>query len=130
MAVAILMLFQSVAHMFNVWDALKDYPKCIQDAVDPTLEISQAQVKYSQCTENLYRITGIQVRYKQTDLSMRQYWGALIAPVVSIFIWAIVFFFGIIFYNTGKIIIPIENVQKKFDARKPESLKKKKPEAK
>jgi len=107
---AILMLFQGVAHMFDVWDSLKDYPKCV-DAVEPEEgEGISAQVTlYKECKDILYRKTGTQLLASQVKPTARQYWIALIAPVADIFLWAIIFFFGIMLYNTGKIIIPVEH---------------------
>ncbi|MCX6802434.1 MAG: hypothetical protein NT067_04990 [Candidatus Diapherotrites archaeon] len=106
---AVLMLFQGVAHMFDVWDSLKSYPNCVSTSIDVSgSNLEQAQSMYKDCREILYRKTGIQLLSGQIDINARQYWIALISPVAGIFLWAIVFFFGIMFYNTGKIIIPIE----------------------
>lgn len=107
---AVLMLFLGVAQMFNVWDSLKSYPVCISDAIDPSnSDLVLAQQKYTDCREILYRTTGIQMLSTQVDLTLRQYWGALIAPITGIFMWAIIFFLGIMLYNTGKIFIPVQS---------------------
>jgi len=101
---AILMLFQGVGYMFDVWDSLKDYPLCVSEE--------------DECREILFRKTNIQLLSNQSMPTSRQYWMALIEPVASIFFWAIVFFFGIMFYNTGKIVIPVErSVSKKKKRR-------------
>jgi hypothetical protein len=107
---AVLMLFLGVAQMFNVWDSLKSYPVCAGEALDPSnADLVLAHQQYSDCKEILYRTTGIQLLYKQVDLTQRQYWGALISPIIGIFLWAIVFFLGIMLYNTGKIFIPVQS---------------------
>ena len=119
---AILMLFMTVAHMFEVWTSLKDYPNCVSTALDVSgANLEQAKSMYKDCREILHNITGIQLLSAQVDINGRQYWIALISPVANIFLWSIVFFFGIMLYNTGKIIIPIERVQSK-----PAPVKKKK----
>lgn len=105
---AILMLFQGVAQMFDVWDSLKDYPNCIDSVNQSQPTVLEAQSMYKDCKEILYRKTGIQLLRSQVSLTARQYWIALIGPVAGIFFWAIVFFFGVMLYNTGKIVIPVE----------------------
>lgn len=115
---AILMLFQSVAHMFEVWDSLKDYPNCIKATNQSEDSLLEAQQMYSECKESLYRKTGLQLLFSQVEITMRQYWMTLLQPIAGIFFWAIVFFFGIMLYNTGKIIIPLEQSTKKKKKKK------------
>jgi len=112
---AVLMLFQGVAQMFDSWDALKDYPKCVDAVQAPSSgDVVNAQFSmYKECKEILYRKTGIQLLSSQVLPSARQKWIALIGPIAGIFFWSIMFFFGIMLYNTGKIVIPVEHSKPK-----------------
>ncbi len=105
---AVLMLFQGVANMFDTWDELKAYPSCLEssDAMHET--VLEAQEGYKDCKEILYRKTGIQLLHSQVNPTARQYWMAFLEPIFWIFVWAIMFFFGTMLYNTGKIVIPIQ----------------------
>ena len=116
---AVLMLLQGVAQMFDAWDSLKAYPKCVAVADDLGLAKDSGQAMYKECREILYRKTGIQLLAGQIDITGRQFWMALISPVAGLFLWAIVFFLGIMLYNTGKIFIPVQSA-----AQEPQKKKK------
>jgi hypothetical protein len=51
-------------------------------------------------------------------MSGRQFWSALLGPIAEVLSWAVVFILGIIFYRTGSIVIPIEQITKEVPERK------------
>ncbi len=105
---ALLLFLRAGANMFDSWNAVQSYPSCIQkigSEVD-----SVAQLQYMHCKESLYNITGVQLRGDQDKLSSRQFWAALLGPIAEVLAWAVVFILGIIFYRTGNIVVPIEQV--------------------
>ena len=104
---ALLMFVQASANMFDSWDNLKFYDKCIS-SVDTANSISQQQDDYAYCTDVLYRSTGIVVKGDDLRLTARQFWGGLLSPIASILFWLAGLFVGYIFYRTGDIVLPIE----------------------
>tara|TARA_Y100000310_G_scaffold327497_2_gene393971 strand:+ start:5690 stop:6121 length:432 start_codon:yes stop_codon:yes gene_type:complete len=121
--VAILMFVRAGAQMFDSWDTLKSYPDCIASIGSGTDEV--AQLQYMDCKDSLYGITGLQLKGAQDKMSTRQFWFALLGPIGNLFIWAIVFLLGIVFYNTGNLIVPIEqSVREIPDVKLPAAKKK------
>ncbi len=129
---ALLMFLQSVASMFDSWNALGEYPNCLKqanavvdDRATPELQTQQlqlAQLKYMDCKDSLYKTTGVQLRGNQSRITARQFWSALLQPIAVVLFWAVVFVFGIIIYKTGNLMLPIEETVREL----PEKPRKKK----
>ena len=105
---ALIMFVRAGAQMFDSWDALKSYPTCISSIGSENDAV--AQMQYIDCKDSLYRITDLQLKGDQDKISSRQFWFALLGPIANLFAWAVVFLLGIVFYRTGNIVIPIEQV--------------------
>ncbi|MEW6294693.1 MAG: hypothetical protein AB1467_00155 [Candidatus Diapherotrites archaeon] len=102
---ALLLVLQSISTMFETWQMVADFPSCISDAAG-TGQLSF--MKYVDCKDALYKTTGIVVRGGETQLSMKQYFVALTAPIVYLFFWLAVFLAGVMVYKSGSLVIPIE----------------------
>ena len=116
---SLLLFLRAGAHMFDSWDAIKNYPSCLQKIGSEADTV--AQLQYLHCKDALYKITGVELRGDQDKISSRQFWVALLGPVAEVLAWAVVFILGIIFYKTGEIVVPIEQVireQHSFPKRK------------
>lgn len=133
LVVSVLMLFQSGAVMFDSWQAVKGFNGCVDDAYsinavdDPTLAVL-SELKYQDCKESLYQITGAQVTGGQKYLTSRQFWTAFMGPIGNIFIWAIVLLIAMLLFNNSSIVIPVEQVEipLNVESKKIVSIKKKK----
>jgi len=134
--VAVLMLLNSGAVMFDSWQALKGFNNCVEDAISSAsgnqgttdFEVTQAkilyQLEYKDCKDSLYQITGAQVTGGQTTIQLwksRQFWIAMIGPISAFFAWAIVFLFALFLFNNSSIVVPVEEVEvpiRAFDRKK------------
>jgi len=105
---ALLLFLRAAANMYDSWDAVQSYPSCIKKIGSEVDEV--AQLQYMHCKDALYKITGVQLRGDQDRLSRSQFWAALLGPIAEFLWWAVVFILGIIFYRTGNIVVPIEQV--------------------
>jgi hypothetical protein len=121
--IAVLMLINAGAIMFDSWGALKEFNSCVEmsgmndmDVLDPAQQLL-AQMRYSDCKSSLYEITGAQVKAGQTSLTSRQFWTALTGPISNFFIWMIVLLIGLFIYNNTSIIIPIQELEVKEKAK-------------
>ncbi len=129
---ALFLFLKAGAHMFDSWDAIKEYPGCVQkielladvngltgfEATQLHYSYGQYyQSRYTHCKDALYNITGVQLKGDQTKISSRQFFVALLGPIAEVFLWAVVFILGIIFYRTGTIVIPIEESIKEVGKR-------------
>jgi hypothetical protein len=85
-------------HMFDSWDAMRRYPDCIATIGSETDSV--AMLKYLECKDSLYRITGMQLRPDQARITERQFTIALLAPIGELLLWSAVFIFGLFLYNT------------------------------
>ncbi|MCD6246903.1 MAG: hypothetical protein J7J87_00520 [Candidatus Diapherotrites archaeon] len=109
---ALILIFQQVAIMFDTWDGIKEYPKCMagyrayisDDNADPLV----AQLKYNNCNDYLYKKTNVALAPGNTSLSGKQLFLVFIRPVVGIFFWAVVFFTGILLYNCRRLSFLVE----------------------
>jgi hypothetical protein len=95
---AIVMFVVAAGHMFDSWDAMKKYPKCIAN-IDWDDE-SVAMLQYSDCKDSLYRISGLQLRSDQPGITTRQFLVTLLMPVAELLFWSAAFVFGLFLYNT------------------------------
>ena len=127
--IAVLMLVNAGAVMFDSWGALKEFNSCVEmsgvkdmDVLDPAQQLL-AQMRYSDCKDSLYEITGAQVKAGQTSLTSRQFWTALTGPISNFFVWMIVLLIGLFIYNNTSIVIPVQQLE--IEA-KPKTMKKRK----
>jgi len=115
--IAVLMLVQSGAVMFDSWQAVRDFDKCVEysGVKDPHFlnEPQQivAQLRYSECKSSFYEITGAQVPGGVYKLTQRQMWTAILGPITNFFVWAIVLLFALFLFNNASFVLPIEQVE-------------------
>jgi hypothetical protein len=128
--IAVLMLLNAGAVMFDSWGALKEFNTCVEmsgvndmDVLDSAEQLL-AQMRYADCKDSLYEITGAQVKAGQTALTSRQFWTALTGPVSNFFVWMIVLLVGLFVYNNTSLIIPVQELE--YEAKKKPKKKKKK----
>jgi hypothetical protein len=128
--IAVLMLINAGAVMFDSWGALKEFNSCVEmsgindmSVLDPAQQLL-AQMRYGDCKNSLYEITGAQVRAGQISLTSRQFWTALTGPISSFFTWMIVLLIGLFIYNNTSIIIPGQEIE--VEEKKSKVVKKKK----
>ncbi len=130
-AIAVLMLISSGGQMFDTWRSLKEYKYCADasgiiqssNSFDPSETYSVddliAQERYSECRMSLYQTTGTQVPVGKFEVELwksRQFWIAMLTPIASFFIWAIIFLIGLFFYNNPALVLPVESAE--FEKRK------------
>ena len=132
--IAVLMMINAGAVMFDSWGALKEFNACVEmsgvndmDVLDPAEQLL-AQMRYDDCKDSLYEITGTQIKAGQTtiDKYSRQFWTALTGPVSTFFVWAIVLLVGLFIYNNTSIIIPVQELEVKPRAKKKKAKRKRK----
>ncbi len=120
---SLLMFMKAGAGMFDSWDAIKEYPECvaeanslIEDQTLPSLLLEQkqlAQMKFNQCRNSFYEVTGVMLHGNQGEISTRQTWNALLGPIAGVFFWAMIFLVGLVAYSTGNLMVPIEQTTAK-----------------
>jgi hypothetical protein len=104
LAVLAAVMFIVVAgQMFDTWDAMQKYPGCIAQIGTGTDQVSM--MRYLDCKDSLYRITGLQLRADQPKITTRQFAVTLLTPIANLLWWAAVFTFGLFLYNT-RIVRP------------------------
>jgi len=99
---ALMMFVRAGADMFDSWDAIKDTRDCFTEC-----NAGEQCIIASGCEQKANNL-GLYIKSGQTELSNRQFWSALLGPIANLFVWAVVFLIGLMFYRTGDIIIPIE----------------------
>ncbi len=104
---AALLFVQSSSTMFDSWDTMKYYDKCIL-SMNGNDTLADQQAQFSSCAETLYRSTGIVTRQEHPLLTKRQFAIGLLGPMGALLLWLAVFFFGYVLYRTDKIVLPIE----------------------
>jgi len=116
--ISVLMLVRSGAVMFDSWQSLKGFNNCVEFSGVKDLDLLQgspdyllAQMRYEDCKDSLYDITGAQVAGGETALTSRQFWTAILGPVAQFFWWAIVFLFALFLFNNSSIVVPVEEVE-------------------
>ena len=95
---AVVMFIVSAGNMFDSWDAMSKYPGCLASIGSSTDQVSM--LKYLECKDSLYRITGLQLRADQARITVRQFAVTLLVPVAELLFWAAAFLFGLFLYNT------------------------------
>ena len=129
--IAVLMLISSGAAMFDSWQAVKGFEDCVDDAyaVDqgttPELSAILTELKFQDCKESLYQISGTQIPGGNTYLTTRQKATAFLGPVSVFFGWAIVFLFALFLFNSATVIVPVEQIEIPLTRPKVELRKKK-----
>ncbi|HLC92149.1 MAG TPA: hypothetical protein VJH23_00400 [archaeon] len=102
-----LLFVQASSTMFDSWDTMKYYDKCIL-GINTNESISDQRAQFSNCADTLYRSTGIVTRLEHPLLTQRQFAIGLLGPMGALLLWLAVFFVGYTLYRTDKIILPIE----------------------
>ena len=131
--IAVLMMINAGAVMFDSWGTLKDFNPCVEMSGINDMELLDsaeqllAQMRYDDCKDSLYEITGTQIKAGQTSIDKysRQFWTALTGPVSNFFIWAIVLLVGLFVYNNTSIIIPVQELEIEAKPKKAKKSKKK-----
>jgi len=117
--------------MFDSWQAVKGFEDCVDDAyaVDqgttPELSAILTELKFQDCKESLYQISGTQIPGGNTYLTTRQKATAFLGPVSVFFGWAIVFLFALFLFNSATVIVPVEQIEIPLTRPKVELRKKK-----
>ena len=111
------MLIKSAAVMFDSWQSVRDYNKCVEfSGVNDLTNLTGsdqllAELRFQDCKSALYDLTGAQVPALQKSMTSRQTATALVEPIAWFFLWAM-FFMGALFLLFNKyIVIPIEEVE-------------------
>jgi len=129
--IAVLMLISSGAAMFDSWQAVKGFEDCVDDAyaVDqgttPELSAILTELKFQDCKDSLYQITGTQIPGGNAYLTTRQKATAFLGPVSVFFVWAIVFLFALFLFNSATVVVPVEEIEISLDKPKVVLRKKK-----
>ncbi|MDD4250615.1 MAG: hypothetical protein PHX27_00300 [Candidatus ainarchaeum sp.] len=113
--ISVLMLIQSGAVMFDSWSAVKEFNSCVDKAYSISgdvvgLDAILSELKYQDCKNSLYQITGAQVVGGKTFLTSRQFWTAFATPVSIFFAWSIIFLFALFLFNSAAIVVPVEQI--------------------
>jgi hypothetical protein len=115
--ITVLMLVQSAAVMFDSWQSVRDFNKCVEySGVRELSDLSGseqllAELRYQDCKSSLVDITGAQVPALQTNLTSRQAVTALVEPIAWFFVWAALFMFALFLLFNKAVVIPIEEVE-------------------
>lgn len=115
--ITVLMLIQSSAVMFDSWQAVRDFGKCVEfsgiNELTSLVGTDQllAQMRFIDCKDSLYQITGAQIPSMQRGMTSRQVATALIKPIAGFFFWAVLFLFSLFLIFNKSIIIPIEEIE-------------------
>jgi hypothetical protein len=115
--ITVLMLIKSAAVMFDSWQSVRDYSKCVEysgikDLANLTSsEQVLAELKFQDCKDSLYEITGAQIPSLQTNMTSRQAATALVEPVAWFFIYAVLFMFSLFLLFNKTVVIPLEEVE-------------------
>jgi len=97
---AVLLFFQSAAIMFEGWENIKHVNYCLENA--------GAGERMEKCQSMAMDAFGFYVRADQGILSNKQFAIAMISPIAEMFFWIAVMVFGVMVYNAGRVVIPVE----------------------
>ena len=115
--ITILMLVKSAAVMFDSWQSVRDFNKCVEFSGAKDLsslgsaEQLLAELRYQDCKDSLYEITGAQIPGAQVSMTSRQAATALVWPIAQFFFWAIIFLFSLFLLFNKTVVIPIEEIE-------------------
>lgn len=102
--IAILMIFQSVASIVDTVEDVRSIQNCYRLVTDTKNDVLACQANAESY--------GIPIRSEQTNISTEQLIIAIINPLVALLSWCVLFLLGLMFYRSGKLVIPIEEVIK------------------
>lgn len=111
------MLVQSAAVMFDSWQAVRDFNKCVEfsgiNELTTLVGSDQllAEMRFQDCKTSLYQITGAQIPTMQTSMTSRQVATALAEPIAWFFAWAMLFLLALFLIFNNALVIPIEEVE-------------------
>lgn len=126
MFAAALLFVQASSNMFDSWDTMKYYDKCIL-SINSNGTLSDQMAQFGNCSDTLYKSTGVVTRMEHPLLTKRQFAIGLLGPMGVLLLWLAVFFFGYVLYRTDRIVLPIEErVRDLPDLPKPKFAYKKK----
>jgi len=115
--IAVLMLVKSAAVMFDSWQSVRDFNKCVEfSGVKELASLSStdqllAQMRFDDCKSSLYELTGAQIPAMQKNMTTRQAATALVEPIGWFFLWAAIFMLALFLLFNKAIVIPIEEVE-------------------
>lgn len=115
--ITVLMLVKSAAVMFDSWQSVRDFDKCVDDAfsvessLQPELVGLIKELKYQDCKDSLYEITGAQIPGGKVAMTTRQIATALVQPIAWFFFWAAAFMLAFFLLFNKALIVPIEEVE-------------------
>ena len=115
--ITVLMLVQSAAVMFDSWQSVRDFNKCVEFSGKNELtslvgsDQLLAELRFQDCKSSLYQITGAQVPAMQLSMTSRQAATALVQPVACFFAWATLFLLALFLMFNNALVIPIEEVE-------------------
>ncbi|MCX6803010.1 MAG: hypothetical protein NTY48_00370 [Candidatus Diapherotrites archaeon] len=115
--ITVLMLIKSAAVMFDSWQSVRDFNKCVEFSGIKDLsslegsDMLLAELCYQDCKSTFFDITGAQVPALQKGLTSRQSATALVEPIAWFFLWAALFMLALFFLFSRAIVIPIEEVE-------------------
>lgn len=102
---SVLMFVSACAEMFDSWDNMKHFEKCV-------LSSNNDEAEYNECRLDLYYNTGTYVHDGQGKFTGRQFWTTLLTPIAGVLFWLAILFVGWLLYKTGDLVIPIEQTVK------------------
>jgi len=109
---ALLMFIASAAGMYNSWDNLKYWDKCLTKVTDDP--------SYQDCRTDLLNNTGIYMHSGEGKISAREFWEVLLPPIAWMLVWIGILFAGWMLYRTGELVLPIEeNIREISEPRRP-----------
>jgi hypothetical protein len=132
MIISLLMLFSSGALMFDSWQTVKGFEGCVDDAYEieegntPELSAILTELKFQDCKDSLYQVTGAQIPGGAEYLTMRQKATAFLGPVSLFLGWAIVFLFALFLFNSATVVVPVEQIEISLSKPKTKSKRKRK----
>ena len=106
MFAAAMLFVQSASNMFDSWDTMKYYDKCVL-GINANDVVSEQRAQFQECAGTLYNSTGIVTRMEHPLLTGRQFAIGLLGPMGVLLLWLAVFFFGYTLYRTDRIVLPM-----------------------
>lgn len=115
--ITVLMLIKSAAVMFDSWQSVRDFNKCVE--FSGVKELSNltgsdsllAELRFNDCKDSLYELTGAQVPALQSGMTSRQAVTALVEPIAWFFVWAAMFMLALFLMFSKSVVLPIEEVE-------------------
>ena len=118
--IAVLMLINSAAVMFDSWQSVRDFNKCADSYAENVFaaqdsgnsaNLIASELSYQGCKTALYQVTGAQIPGTQISMTDRQAATALTGPIAEFFAWAVVFMFALFLVLSKAVAIPIEEIE-------------------